>query len=60
MSYVASQETLTRLLVGKGVFTKEEFLGKAGVVDQGMRTKNGRTVAPKQNAKGKSGSHDED
>jgi hypothetical protein len=29
-------------------------------VDQGMKTKNERGVAPKQNAKGKSGSHDED
>ena len=30
MSQVVLQEALTKLLVEKGIFTKEEFLGKAG------------------------------
>jgi hypothetical protein len=30
MSHVDLQETLTRVLVRKGVFTKEEFLGEGG------------------------------
>ena len=34
MSPVAQQESLTRLLVQKGIFTKEEFLEKVKVVDR--------------------------
>jgi len=37
MSQVVQQEALTRLLVEKGIFTKEEFLGMVKVVDQGMK-----------------------
>ena len=33
MSQVMSQEALTRLLVEKGIFTKEEFLEMVKVVD---------------------------
>ena len=34
MSQVVQQEALTRLLVEKGIFTKEEFLEMVGVVDR--------------------------
>jgi hypothetical protein len=37
MSQVVQQEALTRLLVEKGIFTKEEFLEMVKVVDQGMK-----------------------
>jgi hypothetical protein len=37
MSQVVQQEALTRLLVEKGIFTKEEFLDMVGVVDRGMK-----------------------
>lgn len=37
VSQVVQQEALTRLLVGKGIFTKEEFLEMVGVVDRGMK-----------------------
>jgi len=37
MSQVVQQEALTRLLVEKGVFAKEEFLEMVRVVDRGMR-----------------------
>jgi len=37
MSQVIQQEALTRLLVEKGVFSNEEFLEMAGVVDKEMR-----------------------
>ena len=40
MSQVVQQEAFTRLLVEKGIFTKEEFLEMVKVVDQG--TKRGR------------------
>jgi len=39
MSQVVSQEALTRLLVEKGIFTKEEFLEMVKVVDQEMKKK---------------------
>jgi hypothetical protein len=42
ISRIAHQEALTRLLVKKGVFTKEEFLEKVRAVDQGMKKENGR------------------
>ena len=34
---VSPRETLTRLLVEKGIFTKEEFLEMAKVADREMR-----------------------
>ena len=37
MSQVVQQEALTRLLVEKGVFTKEEFLEMVRVVNQEMK-----------------------
>jgi hypothetical protein len=39
MSQVVSQEALTRLLIEKGIFTKEEFLETLKVVDRGMKRK---------------------
>jgi hypothetical protein len=39
MSQVVQQETLTRLLVEKEVFTKEEFLEMVKVVDREMKSK---------------------
>jgi hypothetical protein len=36
MSQVVQQEALTRLLINKGVFTKEEFLEMVKVVDRMM------------------------
>ena len=39
MSQVVQQETLTRLLVEKGIFTKEEFLEMVRVVNQEMKRK---------------------
>ncbi len=42
MSQVVQQEALTRLLVEKGVFSKEEFLEMIGVIDQEMRSQKGR------------------
>ena len=39
MSQVVSQEAVIRLLVEKGIFTKEEFLGMVKVVDQEMKRK---------------------
>ena len=39
MSQVIQQESLTRLLVDKGMFTKEEFLEMVKVVDQEMKRK---------------------
>ena len=39
MSQVVSQEALTRLLVEKGVFTKEEFLEMVRLVDREMNRK---------------------
>jgi uncharacterized protein YqgQ len=37
MSQVVQQEALTRLLMDKGIFTKEEFLEMIRVVDQEMK-----------------------
>jgi hypothetical protein len=37
MSQVVQQEALTRLLVEKGVFTREEFLEMVRMVDREMR-----------------------
>jgi uncharacterized protein YqgQ len=39
MSQVVAQEALTRLLVEKGIFSKEEFLEMVRVVDQEMKRK---------------------
>ena len=39
LSQVVQQEALTRLLVEKGIFTKEEFLEMVKVVDREMRRK---------------------
>ena len=39
MSQVIAQEALTRLLVEKGIFTKEEFLGVVRVVEREMKRK---------------------
>ena len=39
MSQVVAQEALTRLLIEKRIFTKEEFLEMVKVVDQGMKRK---------------------
>lgn len=37
MSQVIQQEALTRLLVGKGIFTKEEFLNMTKLLDRERR-----------------------
>ena len=37
MSQVVQQEALTKLLVEKGIFTKEEFLEMVKVVDREMK-----------------------
>ena len=37
MSQVVSQETLTRLLVEKGIFTKEEFLEMVRIVNNEVK-----------------------
>jgi len=39
MAQVVQQEALTRLLLKKGVFTKEEFLEMVRVVDREMKRK---------------------
>jgi len=39
MSQVVAQEALTRLLVEKGIFTKEELLKTVKVVSDGMKRK---------------------
>lgn len=39
ISQVVQQEALTRLLVEKGIFTKEEFLEIVRVVDREMKPK---------------------
>jgi hypothetical protein len=41
MSQVAQQEALTRLLVEKGIFTKEELLEMVRVVGGEMKRKRG-------------------
>ena len=42
MSQVVSQEAVIRLLMEKGIFSKEEFLKMVGVVNQEMRRKEKR------------------
>jgi len=42
MSQVVQQEALTRLLIEKGILTKEEFLEMVRVVNQEMRRKEKR------------------
>jgi hypothetical protein len=37
MSQIVQQEVVTRLLVEKWIFTKEEFVGMVRVVDQEMK-----------------------
>jgi uncharacterized protein YqgQ len=44
MSQVVQQEALTRLLVEKGIITKEEFLEMVRVVDQEMRIEKTETI----------------
>ena len=39
MSQVPQQEALTRLLIGKGVFGREEFLEMVKVVDREIKRK---------------------
>ena len=39
MSQVVAQEALTKLLIEKGVFTKEEFLKMVKAVDREMNRK---------------------
>lgn len=39
MSQVVQQEALTRLLVEKGIFTKEEFLEMVNTVNREMKSK---------------------
>jgi hypothetical protein len=39
MSQVVSQEAIIRLLVEKGIFTKEEFLEMVRIVNQRMKRK---------------------
>ena len=39
MSQVVQQEAVTRLLVEKGIFTKEEFLEMVRVVNQEIKRK---------------------
>jgi len=41
MSQVVQQESLTRLLIEKGILTKEDFLDMVRVVDQEMKGKKG-------------------
>ena len=43
MSQVIQQEALTRLLVEKGVFSKEDFLGMVNVVNLEMKRREKRT-----------------
>ena len=47
MSQVVQLGPLTRLLVEKGIFTKEEFLERAGTVDREMK-KIGKTEMNKR------------
>ena len=39
MSQVVSQDALIRLLIEKGIFTKEEFLEMVKVVDREMKSR---------------------
>jgi len=44
MSQVVSQEAVIRLLVEKGIFSKEEFLGMVKTVNLEMKKKRGRNI----------------
>jgi len=44
MSQVVQQEALTRLLIEKGIFTKEAFLGMVKTVNLEMKKKRGRNI----------------
>lgn len=44
MSQVVQQEALTRLLVEKEIFTREEFLGMVKTVNLKMKKKRGRDI----------------
>jgi hypothetical protein len=44
MSQVVQQEALTRLLIQKGIFTREEFLGMVKTVNLEMEKKRGRNI----------------
>ena len=44
MSQVVQQEALTRLLIEKGIFTMEEFLGMVKTVNLEMKKKRGRNI----------------
>ena len=44
MSQVVQQEALTRLLIEKGIFTREEFLGMVKTVNLEMKKKRGRNI----------------
>jgi hypothetical protein len=41
LSQVVQQEALTRLLIEKGIFTKEKFMETVKVVDQEMKLRRG-------------------
>ncbi len=45
LSQVIHTDALTRLLIGKGIFTKEEFLGMVKVVDEEWK-REGRVKDP--------------
>ena len=44
MSQVVQQEALTRLLIEKGIFSREEFLGMVKTVNLEMKKKRGRDI----------------
>ena len=44
MSQVAQQEALTRLLIEKGILTREEFLEMVKTVNLEMKEKRGRNI----------------
>ena len=47
VSQVVQQEALTRLLIEKGIFTKEDFLEMVKMVDREMERKNEKGITPK-------------
>ena len=44
MSQVVQQEALTRLLIEKGIFTREEFLGMVKTVNLKVKKNRGRNI----------------